>query len=109
MSWSQVLVALAPASLYGEDRLTGWRRRRPGRDRDAAPGRVRHRIGPGRVPPGFLLFLAIPIDRSLPFGGLSVFGAVAALALWLYLALHPRYILVLAGLSTDLGLGDPML
>lgn len=42
---------------------------------------------------GFLLFLAIPVAWSAPFGGLPVFGAVAALALWLYL-LH---ILVLAG------------
>lgn len=42
---------------------------------------------------GFLLFLAIPIEWSLPFGGLPVFGAVTALALWLYL-LH---ILVLVG------------
>ena len=36
---------------------------------------------------GFLLFLAIPVEWSLPFGGLPIFGAVAALALWLY-ALH---------------------
>lgn len=36
---------------------------------------------------GFVLFLAIPIDWSLPFGGLPVVGAVAALALWLF-ALH---------------------
>ncbi|WP_199442124.1 YhjD/YihY/BrkB family envelope integrity protein [Umezawaea beigongshangensis] len=34
---------------------------------------------------GFLLFLAIPIDWSIPFGGLVVVGAVAALGLWLYL------------------------
>ncbi len=34
---------------------------------------------------GFVLFLAIPVEWSLPFGGLPVFGAVAALALWLYL------------------------
>lgn len=34
---------------------------------------------------GFVLFLAIPIEWSLPFGGLPVFGAVTALALWLYL------------------------
>jgi membrane protein len=32
---------------------------------------------------GFLLFLAIPVDWSLPFGGLPVFGAVAAPAPWL--------------------------
>jgi membrane protein len=42
---------------------------------------------------GFLLFLAIPIEWSLPFGGLPVFGAVTALALWLYL-LH---LIVLVG------------
>ena len=42
---------------------------------------------------GFLLFLAIPIEWSLPFAGLPIFGAVTALALWLYL-LH---LLVLLG------------
>jgi membrane protein len=42
---------------------------------------------------GFVLFLAIPVEWSLPFGGLPIFGAVAALALWLY-ALH---LLVLLG------------
>ena len=42
---------------------------------------------------GFLLFLAIPIEWSLPFGGLPVFGAVAALTLWLYLI----HVLVLVG------------
>ncbi len=42
---------------------------------------------------GFLLFLAIPVEWSLPFGGLPIFGAVAALGLWLYL-LH---VLVLVG------------
>ena len=42
---------------------------------------------------GFLLFLAIPVDWSLPFGGLPVFGAVAALTLWLYLI----HVLVLVG------------
>ncbi len=49
---------------------------------------------------GFLLFLAIPVDWSLPFGGLPVFGAVTALALWLYLI----HILVLAGYRFTLGL-----
>ena len=34
---------------------------------------------------GFVLFLAIPLDWSLPFGGLPVVGALAALGLWLYL------------------------
>lgn len=42
---------------------------------------------------GFVLFLAIPIPWSAPFGGLPIVGAVSALALWLYL-LH---ILVLCG------------
>ncbi|MHA0287538.1 YihY/virulence factor BrkB family protein [Mycobacterium sp. C3-094] len=42
---------------------------------------------------GFLLFLAIPIPWSAPFGGLPIVGAVTALALWLYI-LH---ILVLCG------------
>ncbi len=42
---------------------------------------------------GFLLFLAIPIEWSLPFGGLPIFGAVAALTLWLYLI----HVLVLVG------------
>lgn len=42
---------------------------------------------------GFLLFLAIPVEWSAPFGGLPVIGAVAALALWLYL-LH---VLLLVG------------
>ncbi|MGW4528027.1 YhjD/YihY/BrkB family envelope integrity protein [Amycolatopsis sp. NPDC004378] len=34
---------------------------------------------------GFLLFLAIPLDWSVPFGGLAVVGVVSALVLWLYL------------------------
>ena len=42
---------------------------------------------------GFLLFLAIPIKWSAPFGGLPIVGAVSALALWLYLI----HILVLCG------------
>lgn len=42
---------------------------------------------------GFLLFLAVPVEWSLPFGGLPIIGAVAALGLWLYL-LH---VLVLVG------------
>ncbi|MEV8379243.1 YihY/virulence factor BrkB family protein [Kribbella sp. NPDC056861] len=36
---------------------------------------------------GFQLFLAIPIDVGVPFGGLGAVGAVAALGFWLY-ALH---------------------
>lgn len=53
---------------------------------------------------GFLLFLAIPVEWSVPFGGLPVFGAVAALALWLYLI----HILVLAGYRFTLGLDGPV-
>ena len=49
---------------------------------------------------GFLLFLAIPIDWSLPFGGLPVFGAVAALTLWLF-RIH---VLVLVGYRLTLTL-----
>jgi membrane protein len=41
---------------------------------------------------GFVLFLAIPIEWPRPFGGLPIFGAVAALALWLY-ALHQLVLL----------------
>jgi membrane protein len=52
---------------------------------------------------GFLLFLAIPVEWSVPFGGLPVFGAVAALALWLYLI----HILVLAGYRFTLGVNRP--
>ncbi len=33
---------------------------------------------------GFQLFLAIPIDVGLPFGGLGVVGGVVAVGLWLY-------------------------
>jgi membrane protein len=52
---------------------------------------------------GFLLFLAIPVDWALPFGGLPVFGAVAALALWLYLI----HVLVLVGYRLTLTLDAP--
>jgi membrane protein len=51
---------------------------------------------------GFLLFLAIPVDWSLPFGGLPVFGAVAALSLWLYLI----HVLVLVGYRLTLTLDN---
>ncbi|MEO3757327.1 YhjD/YihY/BrkB family envelope integrity protein [Mycobacterium sp. B14F4] len=49
---------------------------------------------------GFILFLAIPIEWSAPFGGLPIVGAVSALALWLYL-LH---ILVLFGFRVTVAL-----
>ncbi|UVS78475.1 YihY/virulence factor BrkB family protein [Actinokineospora sp. UTMC 2448] len=41
---------------------------------------------------GFLLFLAIPVDWSVPFAGLAPVGVAAAVALWLYL-LHVVLIL----------------
>ncbi|ULE33087.1 YhjD/YihY/BrkB family envelope integrity protein [Mycobacterium sp. IDR2000157661] len=53
---------------------------------------------------GFILFLAIPIEWSAPFGGLPIVGAVTALALWLYL-LH---ILVLLGFRATVALDDVM-
>lgn len=34
---------------------------------------------------GFVVFLAIPVDWSVPFGGLAVPGVTVALGLWLYL------------------------
>jgi membrane protein len=42
---------------------------------------------------GFVLFLAIPLDLGLPFGGFTVVGGAVAVGLWLYL-LH---IIVLVG------------
>ncbi len=42
---------------------------------------------------GFVLFLAIPVDWSLPFGGLPFVGDVVALGLWLF-GLH---VVLLAG------------
>lgn len=42
---------------------------------------------------GFVLFLAIPVDLGLPFGGFVEIGGVVAVGLWLYL-LH---VLVLVG------------
>jgi membrane protein len=174
MSWLQALVALFPASLYGEglrraflqlspdqDRFTGWRGRLGllvpaaaapvlvlallgtspmvaplysaggGRlllgiviafhvvwilvstalvliFRFVAAGSINRRalliggFGTGAVLSGFLqgflLFLAIPVDWSAPFAGLPGFGAVAALAFWLYL-LH---IVVLVGFRATL-------
>jgi membrane protein len=51
---------------------------------------------------GFLLFLAIPIPWSAPFGGLPIIGAVSALALWLYL----MHILVLCGFRVTVVLDE---
>ncbi|HEY0816294.1 MAG TPA: YhjD/YihY/BrkB family envelope integrity protein [Pseudonocardia sp.] len=174
MSWLQALVALFPASLYGEglrraflqltpgqDRFTGWRGRlgllvlavaapvlvlallaaaplvapmySAGGGRlllgiviafhvvwilvstalvlifqFVAAGHIRLRalfaggFGTGAVLSGFLqgflLFLAIPVNWSAPFGGLPGFGAVAALGFWLYL-LH---LVVLVGFRVTL-------
>lgn len=53
---------------------------------------------------GFVLFLAIPIPWSAPFGGMPIIGAVTALALWLYL-LH---ILVLCGFRVTVVLGEAL-
>ncbi|WP_165825780.1 YhjD/YihY/BrkB family envelope integrity protein [Actinomycetospora cinnamomea] len=33
---------------------------------------------------GFLLFLALPIDLGIPFGGLDIVGAIVAIALWMF-------------------------
>jgi membrane protein len=55
---------------------------------------------------GFFLFLAIPLDWSIPFGGLTAVGVVSALVLWLYL-LHVLlllgYRLTLSAERTRLG------
>ena len=45
---------------------------------------------------GFLLFLALPIDLGIPFGGLDVVGAAVAIALWMFV-LH---VLLLTGWAT---------
>jgi len=49
---------------------------------------------------GFVLFLAIPLDLGLPFGGFVAVGAVVAVALWLWV-LH---LLVLVGHSLSVAL-----
>ena len=53
---------------------------------------------------GFLLFLAIPIPWSAPFGGLPIVGAVTALALWLFV----MHILVLCGFRVTVVLDELM-
>jgi len=47
---------------------------------------------------GFVLFLSLPLDLGLPFGGFTQIGAVVAVGLWLYL-LH---VLVLVGFALTL-------
>jgi membrane protein len=59
---------------------------------------------------GFLLFLDIPLDWSVPFGGLAAVGAVSALLLWLYLLhvlLLVGYRLTLSAERTRLGATEP--
>ncbi|WBQ08321.1 YhjD/YihY/BrkB family envelope integrity protein [Kribbella sp. CA-293567] len=51
---------------------------------------------------GFQLFLAIPIDVGVPFGGLGVVGGVLAVGLWLYV-LH---VLLLLGWAVTQALED---
>lgn len=42
---------------------------------------------------GFLLFLSLPIDVGIPYGGLRVIGGVVAVGLWLYVA----HVIVIVG------------
>ncbi|MEO9329364.1 YhjD/YihY/BrkB family envelope integrity protein [Gordonia aurantiaca] len=42
---------------------------------------------------GFLLFLSLPIDVGIPYGGLRVVGGVVAVGLWLYV----MHVLVIVG------------
>jgi membrane protein len=51
---------------------------------------------------GFVLFLSLPLDLGLPFGGFVQIGGVVAVGLWLYL-LH---VLVLVGFALTLKLDD---
>ena len=77
-----------------------------------APGRIGRKallwgsFGTGAIVAGFLqgflVFLAIPIEWSAPFGGLPIVGAVSALALWLFLI----HILVLCGYRVTVVLDD---
>jgi membrane protein len=51
---------------------------------------------------GFVLFLAIPIDLGVPFGGFDAIGGTVAVGLWLYL-LH---VLVLVGYALTHRIAD---
>lgn len=51
---------------------------------------------------GFVLFLSLPLDLGAPFGGLVEIGAVAAVALWLFV-LH---VVVLLGWACTLAVAD---
>lgn len=53
---------------------------------------------------GFILFLAIPVEWSAPFGGLPIVGAVSALALWLFV----MHILVLCGFRVTVVLDEAL-
>jgi membrane protein len=71
------------------------------------PGRLAVLVGAGATASfvagfvqGFVLFLAIPVDLGLPFGGFAAIGAMVAVGLWLYL-LH---LFVLVGYALTLRL-----
>jgi membrane protein len=51
---------------------------------------------------GFVLFLSLPLDLGLPFGGFTAIGATVAVGLWLYL-LH---VLVLVGYAMTYRIED---
>ena len=51
---------------------------------------------------GFVLFLAIPVEWSAPFGGLPIVGSVSALALWLFVV----HIVVLCGFRVTVVLDE---
>ena len=65
------------------DRLAG-----PAGPRGRGPSRPAGGLATGSFLAGFLhgfqLFLAIPVDVGIPFGGLGVVGGVVAAGLWLY-------------------------
>lgn len=94
MVWLAVSTALLGVfALIGPGRL-GWRALLVGA------------FGSGAILAGFLqgfvLFLAIPVSWSAPFGGLPIIGAVSALALWLFLI----HILVLCGFRVTVVLDE---
>jgi membrane protein len=71
------------------------------------PGRLAVLLGAGTTASfvagfvqGFVLFLSLPLDLGLPFGGFTAVGAMVAIGLWLYL-LH---VLVLVGYALTLRL-----
>ncbi|WP_439030603.1 YhjD/YihY/BrkB family envelope integrity protein [Gordonia terrae] len=50
---------------------------------------------------GFLLFLSLPIDVGIPYGGLRVIGGVVAAGLWLYVA----HVIVIVGWAFGQAIG----